>query len=401
MANKTQGKRNAFGAGSIRKKTVTRSGRQYVYWEARYSVGFDPGTGKQRQKSITGKTQREVAEKLRAITASIDAGTYQEPSKLTLGAWLDTWIADYLGDVKPHTVASYSGHVKNHIKPALGAMKLEALTTPAIQKLYNQLQKPQGGAPALSPKTIKNIHGVLHKALEQAVAVKYLRFNPADACKLPRVQTREIHPFSEAETKAFLQAIKGNRYEALFTVVLFTGMREGEVLGLRRDKVDLKAGKITIDRQLQKEKKRGGEYRLVTTKNGKGRCITPAAWVMGVLKHHLAVQAQQRLWVGEAWEDSGFVFTDELGHHLREYNIYREFKRVAEAIGRPDARFHDLRHTYAVNALRAGDDIRTISGNLGHATVAFTMDIYADFTEDLKRDSAARMDSFIAGILSP
>lgn len=388
------------GAGSIRKKTVTRSGKEYTYWEARYTSGRDPGTGKQVQKSITGKTQREVSEKLRAITASIDTGTYTEPSKLTLGAWLDIWVADYLGDVKPHTVASYSGHVKNHIKPALGAVKLEALTTPAIQKLYNQLQKPRGDAPALSPKTIKNIHGVLHKALEQAVAVKYLRFNPADACTLPRVQKREIHPFSEAETKAFLQAIQGNRYEALFTVVLFTGMREGEVLGLGKDRVNLKAGKITIDRQLQKEKKKGGAYRIVTTKNEKGRSITPAAWVMGVLKHHLVIQAQQRLKAGELWEESGLVFTDELGRHLREYNIYREFKRVAEAIGRPDARFHDLRHTYAVNAIRAGDDIRTISGNLGHATVAFTMDIYADFTEDLKRDSAARMNSFIKDVLS-
>lgn len=388
------------GAGSIRKKTVTRSGKEYTYWEARYTSGRDPGTGKQVQRSITGKTQREVSEKLRAITASIDTGTYSEPSKLTLGAWLDIWLNDYLGDVKPHTVASYSGHVKNHIKPALGAVKLEALTTPAIQKLYNQLQKPRGDAPALSAKTIKNIHGVLHKALEQAVAVKYLRFNPADACKLPRIQKREIHPFSEADTRAFLQAIKGNRYEALFTVVLFTGMREGEVLGLGKDRVNLKTGKITIDRQLQKEKKQGGEYRLVTTKNEKSRSITPAAWVMGVLKHHLAAQAQQRLKAGELWEDSGLVFTDELGRHLREYNIYREFKRVAEAIGRPDARFHDLRHTYAVNAIRAGDDIRTVSGNLGHATVAFTMDVYADFTEDLKRDSAARMDTFIKDVLS-
>lgn len=390
----------AAGGGSIRKRTVTRNGRVYTYWEARYSVGFDPGTGKQRQKSISGKSQREVSEKLRAATASIDTGTYQEPSKLTLGAWLDIWIADYLGDVKPHTVASYSGHVNNHIKPALGAVRLEALTTPAIQKLYNQLQKPQGDTPALSPKTIKNIHGVLHKALEQAVAVKYLRFNPADACKLPRVQKREIHPLNEAETRAFLQAIKGNRYEALFTVVLFTGMREGEVLGLKKDKIDLKTGKLTIDRQLQKEKKQGGEYRLVTTKNGKGRSITPASWVMGVLKHHLAVQAQQRLKTGPLWEESGFVFTDELGHHLREYNIYREFKRVADSIGRPDVRFHDLRHTYAVVSIESGDDIKTVQSNLGHATAAFTLDVYGHVSQKMCQQSADRMERFIQAVSS-
>lgn len=389
--------RSAAGAGTIRKKTVTRSGREYTYWEARYTAGRDPGTGRQLQRSITGKTQKEVAEKLRAATTALDNGTYTEPSKLTLGAWLDIWLAEYLGDVKQSTVAAYSGHVRNHIKPALGAVRLEALTTHAIQQLYNRAQK---GEKPLAPKTIKLLHGTLHKALQQAVEVKYLRFNPADACKLPRMEKRELHPLSEAETKTFLQAIKGHRFEDLFTVALFTGMRQGELLGLGWDKVDLRAGALTIDRQLQKEKKRGGQHRLSSTKNGKGRTITPASWAMGVLKRHRAEQARQRLRAGEAWKDSGLVFTDETGEHLAAVTVYKEFKRVAQAIGRPDARFHDLRHTYAVNAIRAGDDIRTVSGNLGHATVAFTLDVYADFTEDLKRDSAQRMDSFIKGVLN-
>lgn len=392
--------RAAPGAGTIRKKTVTRSGKEYSYWEGRVTVGRDPGTGRQIQRSITGKTQKEVAEKLRAATAAIDTGTYTEPSKLTLGAWLDIWINDYLGDVKQTTVASYSGHVKNHIKPALGAVRMEALTTHAIQQLYNRLQKPQDSKEPLSPKTIKCVHGTLHKALQQAVEIKYLRFNPADACKLPRMEKRELHPLSESETKAFLQSIQGHRFEALFTVALFTGMRQGELLGLTWDKVNLQAGKLTIDRQLQKEKKRGGQHRIVSTKNSKGRTITPATWVMGVLKHHKALQAAERLKAGELWEDSGLVFSNELGQHLTAMTVYKEFKRVADAIGRSDARFHDLRHTYAVNAIRAGDDIRTVSGNLGHATVAFTLDIYADFTEDLKRDSADRMDAFIKGVLN-
>ena len=99
--------RSAAGAGTIRKKTVTRSGKPYTYWEARYTVGYDPGTGKQIQRSITGKAQKEVAQKLKAATAAIDAGTYQDPSAMTVGEWMDTWVREYLGDVKPHTVASY------------------------------------------------------------------------------------------------------------------------------------------------------------------------------------------------------------------------------------------------------------------------------------------------------
>lgn len=123
----------ASGTGTIRKKTVTRSGKEYTYWEARYTAGRDPGTGKQIQRSITGKTQKEVAQKLKAATASIDQGTYTAPSKMTVGQWLDIWTADYLGGVKPYTVASYTSVARNHIKPALGAVKLEALNAHTIQ----------------------------------------------------------------------------------------------------------------------------------------------------------------------------------------------------------------------------------------------------------------------------
>ncbi len=178
-------KNNASGAGSIRKKTVLRNGKEYSYWEARFTIGFDPGTGKQKQKSVTGKTQKEVAQKLRQVTNEIDRGSYLEPCKMTLGQWLDIWQKTYLGNVKPRTVEAYQSDIKNHIKPALGAIKLEALNTPEIQAFYNRLFKPEEeNAKPLSPKTIRLIHGILHKSLQQAVAIGYLRFNPTEACSL-------------------------------------------------------------------------------------------------------------------------------------------------------------------------------------------------------------------------
>lgn len=183
-------KRAAKGGGTIRKKTVTRNGQQYEYWEARVTVGRDPGTGKQIQRSFTGKTQAEVRKKMQAAAVELDAGTYQEPERLTLGAWLDTWEVEYLGDVKPFTVASYHTQIAVHIKPSLGAVRLQALKAPQIQKFYNSLQN---GEKPLSAKTIKNIHGVLHKALQQAVEVGYIRFNPSDACKLPRIVRKDIY----------------------------------------------------------------------------------------------------------------------------------------------------------------------------------------------------------------
>ena len=385
--------RAAQGAGTIRQR---KDGR----WEARYTVGRDPGTGKQVQRSVYGATQQEVRKKLAQLTAALDAGTYKEPCKMTVGQWLDIWSADYLGGVKPFTVVSYTGHIKNHLKPALGSVKLEALNAHTIQAFYNSLGADQEGKPGLSPKTVKNIHGVLHKALQQAVKIGYLRFNPADACELPRAVRKELKPLDEEQSKAFLKAIQGHRYEMLYTVTLFTGMREGEALGLMWECVDFKKGTILINKQMQREKKKNGQYLLVPTKNGKSRTITPAPWVMKLLRTQRAKQAEQQLRAGPMWKDSGLVFTNELGHHLAIHTVYKDFKQIAASIGCPDARFHDLRHSYAVAAIRSGDDIKTVQGNLGHATAAFTLDVYGHVTDQMKRESAARMESYIKDVLN-
>ena len=247
---------------------------------------------------------------------------------------------------------------------------------------------------------MKNIHGILHKALQQAVSIGYLRFNPADACTLPRVVRKPIQPLDEPQTKAFLQAIHGHRLEALFTVTLFTGMREGEALGLMWDCVDFDQGTILIDKQLQREKKKGGQYLFAPLKNDKSRTITPAPWVIELLRQHRAQQAQARLQAGIAWENSGLVFTDDLGHHLAFATVLKNFKAVVASIGLPQVRFHDLRHSYAVAAIRSGDDIKTVQSNLGHATAAFTLDVYGHVTNQMKQASAARMETYIKDVLN-
>lgn len=385
--------KSASGSGTIRKKTVTRNGKEYTYWEARYTVGYDPGTGKQLQRSISGKTQKEVSQKLKAVTASIDAGTYQAPNKMTVGEWLDIWTAEYLGAVKPRTVDSYKSTVKNQIKPAMGAIRLDALNAHTIQGFYNSL------GDRLSAKTVKNTHGILHKALQQAVANGYIRFNPADACIIPRAVRKELHPLDEAQISTFLQVIGGHRFEALFTITLFTGMREGEVLGLTWDAVDLDKGTLHINKQLQKERGGGGAYNLVPTKNSKGRCITLAPFVLALMKDVRRQQLRWRLQNARCWNNPmNLVFTDELGGHLMPHTVYHRFKAIVEAMGCPDVRFHDLRHSYAVAAIRAGDDVKTVQENLGHATASFTLDIYGHVTEQMKQASASRMEQFIHSV---
>lgn len=389
MARKST--RAAQGSGTIRQRSDGR-------WEARYTVGRDPGTGKQIQRSVYGVTQQEVRKKLAQVTTDIDGGTYKEPCKMTLSQWLDIWSTEYLGGVKPKTVESYCCQLKIHIKPALGAMKLETLNTHMIQKFYNSLSKERNGKPGLSPKSIKIVHGVLHKALQQAVSIGYIKFNPSDACTIPRVERKEIKPLDNEAITKFLKAIRGHRFEDVYLTLLFTGMRRGEVCGLTWDHVNLEKGTILINRQLQNIPGQPGAFRLVSTKSSKGRTITVAASVVEILKKHRAKQAEARLLAGPIWEDEDFVFTDDTGSHLSPNTLYHNYKRLVASIGMPDARLHDLRHSYAVAALRAGDDIKTVQGNLGHHTASFTLDTYGHVTEEMKRASADRMNSFIKSI---
>lgn len=245
----SRSKKSAAGIGNIRKKTVIRNGKEYTFWEARYTEGFDPGTGKQVQRSISGKTQKEVRQKLQAATSAIAAGSYVAPCKMTLGEWLEIWKKEYLGSVKPLTVKDYYNQIDNHIKPAMGAVRLDSLETHMIQRFYNTLTD-KAGKP-LSPKTVKNIHGVLHKALQQAIANGYISQNPAAACILPKIQKPEIKPLEPDEIALFLKEANKDSYSNLFTVAIFTGMRQGELLGLSWENVDFKNGVIYVKQQLQ------------------------------------------------------------------------------------------------------------------------------------------------------
>ena len=326
-------------------------------WMGRLSAGRDPGTGKYKYKYFYGKTQAEVRKKMTAFSAELDKGVFLEPSKMTLGQWLDVWHAEYMGGVKNRTADRYESAIRIHIKPALGAVKLEKLTAPMIQSMYNQkhrerLANPKAG---LSPKSIKNVHGVLHEALQRAVKLDYIRANPCDGCELPRVIRHEIKPLSDSEAGAFLKAIQGHKYERLFTVMIFSGMRQGEALGLRWSRVDLKAGTIRIDCQLQKERIKGGggKYRIVETKTSNIRSVTLAPFVVSILKEQKKAQAEQRLFFGAEWKnDMDLVFTHEDGSHLSADTTYGCFKVIAKKIGVEAARLHDLRHTFATLSLQ-------------------------------------------------
>lgn len=386
--------RNANGSGSIRKKTITKpNGKSYIFYEARVTIGYDPKTGKQKQKSITGKTQSEVRKKMSEMIFEVDRGTYVDSSKQILSDWLDIWLETYIkGAVKPYTLDSYQSLCKTHIKPAIGHLRLDALNPISVQTLYNDLYRTK----KLSAKTIRNVHGVLHMALGRAVKLGLISTNPTDLCELPKAEKHDLVLLEQSDVHKLMDIWKGSRFERIYLVTLFTGMRQGEVLGLTWDCVDFKTGGIYINKQLTKTQQVGGEYCLAPTKNSQSRFIFAAPTVMDLLRQHYLEQTLAAKRAGNAWSNEwNLVFTNELGGHLTHRTVYKGFKASVKALGLDAVRFHDLRHTFAVASLEAGDDIKTVQENLGHASAAFTMNVYAHASQKMKQRSASNMEAYI------
>ena len=380
-------KRRDAGSGTIRLRADGK-------WEGRYTVGYHPETGKQIMRSVYAKTKREVREKLNKALTEIKEGTYIEPTKLTVGEWLDTWLKEYKINLRQETRASYEMHIRIHLKPALGRIRLNKLTTHQIQHLYNSLITERG----LSPKTVKNVHGALHGALEQAKINGYLRINPSEGTTLPKKEREELRIMDVNDVSVFLRAIQGDEYELPLFVALFTGLRQGELLGLTWDCVDFEKGTLLINKQHNRAKGEK-EFHFSPLKNSRPRSLTPASAVMDVLREQQRRQQEWAELAGSAWENrENLVFTTQLGRYINNKTLWMNFKRIVSGLGMPELRFHDLRHTFSINSLQAGDDIKTVQENLGHATAAFTLSTYAHATMGMKRESANRMDAFIRSV---
>ena len=385
----SKGTRRPNGSGSIFQ-------RKNGLWEAQYTVGFDLKTGKQIRKSIYGKSQAEVRKKLAEVEVKLDNGTYVAPQKITVAEWLDIWMKEYTGNIKSSTRASYEQHIRVHIKPYIGRFKLSALTPQIIQTFYNELQEKEH----LSAKSVRNDHVTLHRSLEIAHRLGYISANPADMAILPRMDPTKIRTMDKEELLDFLTEIKGHKYEPVLFTTVFTGLRLGEVLGLTWDCIDFDNNTITVDKQHGRDRLTG-QYLFTSIKNDQTRVLTAPQAVMNVLRETKRQQRQLAKELGKGWSnEDNLVFTNETGRYIDNKMLYLYFKRVMKKIGMPDMRFHDLRHTYAVNSLKAGDDIKTLQENLGHATASFTLSTYAHATPNMKIEGARRMDSFINSVLS-
>ncbi len=302
---------------------------------------------------------------------------------VTLAEFAYYWLEYRATDIKKSTLCSYRSTVKNHIVRVFQSRKLSEITSEDVQLFSKSLSEGIGLSDSLSPKTIRNIHGVLHKCLQTAYEMKLIDENPAQHTTLPKTKKTEIVPLSNAQLEAFLTAIKSQPLETFFKLAVFSGLRKGELMGLTKDCLDFEEGCIHVYRQLAYDKLKR-RYYFDSVKNGKPRVIYPAETVMKMMKQHLSSSP-----------NSNFVFCSENGEHLRISQIRKPFERIMNRIGLSEFRFHDLRHTFAVISIKAGVDLKTLSEEMGHHSVAFTLDTYAFALTDMKVEGAKRLQAYI------
>lgn len=387
MARKSS--RREAGSGTIFKREDGR-------WQGQFVSGRNPETGKLIRHSVYGKTQREVAAKLREATASIDRGTYQEPNKLTVAEYAKEYFSTCAVNLSHNTQVSYKRILDKHILPALGKVKLTDLNHRQVQRFVTSLSAQKG----LSAKTVRNIHGVLHNMLESAVRDELLLRNVSERCSLPRVTQHQVRAITTAELSRFLHAIDGKQFRNIFFIDIFSGLRLSEILGLRWDDVDFDYDCIYVRQQLQQKQIKGDfSYFLAPPKEGKQRKIILAQNAMQVLRHQRTKQLEQRLAAGALWDNSfHLVFTNDFGQPLNRRTVYKHLKRILLDCGMGNYTFHSLRHSFATISLENGDDIKTVQTNLGHYAASFTLKTYAHVSDQMQRNSAARMDALIASL---
>ena len=381
-------KRRGNHEGTIRQ-------RKNGLWEAIVTIGRDPVTGKLKRVSFYAPTQKEVVKKAAQARADLTRGTFVAPEKLTLGAWLDTWLKVYKAPTtRPLTLSGYARIVKRHLQPALGHIQLQALKPEHIQHYCNDKAR-QG----LDASTIRQHFRVLSNALRQAEKIGRVSRNVARLVDPPRVARKERSTLTIAQVRTdLLTAIQGDRLAAAYVTFFLTGLRRGELLGLRWRDIDFETGVLYVRQILERVENPSGtgpktHLAFLEPKTARSRrTVALPAECVTALRQHRARQAEERLRLGAAYQDHGLVFAQANGRPIDPYSMNRAFQTVLKRAGLPAIRLHDARHTYATWMLQTGVPLKVVSDQLGHTSIAITGDIYAHVTQEVAQHAASALD---------
>jgi integrase len=352
------------GAGTVYPRK-NKDGKVIGY---RGSYFVDTAVGPKRLY-VSGRTKTETEKALRKATADRDGGLVFDASCLTLGSYLDRWLPNIRDTVRQRTWERYEQIVRVHIKPTLGKKTLKNLTPTHVRGLY-RLKLDKGS----SARTVQYIHTTLRKALRDAASDGLVPRNVTDGIKAPRPKKKEINPLDPKQAKAFLDEVHEDRLEALYVLAVHRGLRQGELLGLKWEDVDLQAGMLQVRRTLSLTK---NGHVFEQPKNGKGRSIELTEAALEALRSHLKRQLEEIETLGDAYQDQGLIFPGERGQPMRPWTLTRKLERILKRAGLPHIRFHDLRHTCATLLLSKGVHPKFVQELLGHATISITLDTYS------------------------
>ena len=381
-------KRRANGEGNLRKR---KDGR----WEGRYTAAHDPETGKAIYRNVLGRTQAEARAKLKQAIEEAKIVDQTKAKKYAVGEWMDVWFENYAKvKVRPSSHQTYRGYIDNHIKPNIGKIPLSKLTSLELQKFYKKLLsngrveriESKKQSKGLSPKTVRNLHQIIASAMKLAKEQKLIATDPTDGCALPKVEHKEMKTLPVEQLASFLREAKDSGVFELYYVELATGLRRGELLGLKWEDLDLDRGDLRVRRQIARI---NGEVVEAPPKTKNAYRTLPLA------KDTIDVLDQQKKKVGS----SPWVFPGPTGGPMSPDSVLHMLHRVLKRAGLPGVRFHDLRHTFATLALQNGVDVKTVSGMLGHYSAGFTPDTYAHVTTSAQRQAAKAMEHVLSGSL--
>ena len=366
--------------GSITKRDDGR-------WMARYTVRTIKGP---QRRTVYGRTRAEASAKLAKTMADRDGGLIFDAGSLTVGDYLYRWLSNSVKDtVRERTYERYEEILRLHVKPALGRLKLKALTPAHLQDFYRD--RLDNG---FSPATVQKIHVILHKALSQAVSWSLVPRNAGEAVRAPRPAPKEMQPLSPDEARRLLETAGGDRLEALYVLAIHTGMRQGELLGLKWENVDLAANAIRVRHTLLRTKGRVILGEPKTKKSRRTVHLTGAA--SRALEEHLERQLKVMEHLGDLYRDQGLVFTTEVGTPINPSNLRkRSFAPLLRKASLPRLRFHDLRHTCATLLLSKNIHPKYVQELLGHATVSITLDTYSHVLPGMGNQVADAMEDVL------